>query len=165
MVEFSFARREDLPRIVEIYNQSIPTRLSTADLEPVTVESKEAWFEAHRPETRPLWLMQIDQRIVGWISLSDFYGRPAYEDTAEISIYVDADFRKHGLGQKAITFAESQLPALGITTLLAFVFRVNQPSQALFKRNGFDVWGHLPRVAKMDHALVDLDILGKEYRN
>lgn len=40
MINFSLSQIQDLPRIVEIYNQAIPTRLSTADLEPVTIESK-----------------------------------------------------------------------------------------------------------------------------
>lgn len=47
MINFSLSQIQDLPRIVEIYNQAIPTRLSTADLEPVTIESKKAWFDAH----------------------------------------------------------------------------------------------------------------------
>lgn len=44
MVEFYLAQAPDLARIVEIYNQSIPTRLATADLTPVTVNQKKDWF-------------------------------------------------------------------------------------------------------------------------
>ena len=40
MVEFYLSQAPDLARIVEIYNQSIPTRLATADLTPVTVNQK-----------------------------------------------------------------------------------------------------------------------------
>ena len=84
MINFSLSQIQDLPRIVEIYNQAIPTRLSTADLEPVTIESKKAWFDAHQSKERPMWVMKIDQNIAGWVCLSDFYGRPAYAKTAEI---------------------------------------------------------------------------------
>ena len=73
---------------MEIYNQAIPTRLSTADLEPVTIESKKAWFDAHQSKERPMWVMKIDQNIAGWVCLSDFYGRPAYAKTAEILIQI-----------------------------------------------------------------------------
>lgn len=41
-MEFRKAVHADLPRIVEIYNQIIPSRLATADLEPVTVADCEA---------------------------------------------------------------------------------------------------------------------------
>ncbi|MFL0553476.1 GNAT family N-acetyltransferase [Enterococcus hirae] len=89
MIRYSIAAKEDLPRIVEIYNQSILTKQSTADVTPVTIEDKLAWFEAHDPKKRPLWIMQEAGVIIGWISLSDFYGRPAYDQTVEISIYID----------------------------------------------------------------------------
>ena len=48
MMAYSFrdARAADLPRIVEIYNASIPARLATGDLEPVSIESRKAWFAA-----------------------------------------------------------------------------------------------------------------------
>lgn len=43
-----FACKEDLPDIVDIYNSTIAGRMVTADLEPVTVESRIPWFEAHQ---------------------------------------------------------------------------------------------------------------------
>lgn len=55
-MEFRKAVHADLPRIVEIYNQIIPSRLATADLEPVTVADREAWF-ASFTVTHPLWVM------------------------------------------------------------------------------------------------------------
>ena len=78
----------DLPSIVAIYNTTIPGRGVTADLEPVSVESRVAWFRAHHPERRPMWIVEDDEDMLGWLSFSDFYGRPAYSATAEISIYV-----------------------------------------------------------------------------
>lgn len=44
----------DLPAIVDIYNATIPSRLVTADLEPVSVASRERWFADHQRRTRPL---------------------------------------------------------------------------------------------------------------
>lgn len=41
-VQIDYARLEDLPRIVEIYNSTIESRMVTADLEPVTVEAAPA---------------------------------------------------------------------------------------------------------------------------
>lgn len=49
------ATRSDLPQIVEIYNSTIPSRMVTADAEPVSVESRMHWFEEHTPDLRPLW--------------------------------------------------------------------------------------------------------------
>lgn len=162
-VEFEYAKLSELPKIVEIYNEIIPSRLATADLEPVSVESREGWFEAFNHDTRPLWVMKIDGQIAGWVGLESFYGRPAYHWTAEISIYIDADFRHQGLGQQALDFVIGELPRLGLDALIAFIFSHNLPSQKLFKHNGFETWGHLPDVADMDGQRRSLDILGKHF--
>lgn len=87
-IHFEYATQTDLPAIVTIYNQIIPSRLATADLEPVSVASRQAWFKQFSPETRPIWLMKDDAQIAGWVSLESFYGRPAYYKTTEISIYI-----------------------------------------------------------------------------
>lgn len=160
MLHFIPALREDLPAIVAIYNQSIPSRLATADTEPVTVAAREDWFAAHHAK-RPLWLVKDHDQLVGWLSLSDFYGRPAYQKTAEISLYLADDSQSRGYGQQALTFAEQTAPELEIETLLAFIFHHNTASQRLFKRNAYQLWGHLPAVAEMDGQTYALDILGK----
>lgn len=48
------AGREDLPQIVEIYNATIPSRMATADTEPVSVDSRVPWFEEHVATSRAL---------------------------------------------------------------------------------------------------------------
>jgi phosphinothricin acetyltransferase len=155
------ARREDLDRIVEIYNSTIPSREVTADLEPVSVESRVPWFEAHQPVRHPLWVVELDGRVIGWASLSAFYGRPAYDGTAELSIYLDASVRGRGLGQRLLNYALEACPALGIRTVLGFIFAHNPASLALFERNGFARWANLPDVAELDGVRRSLIIVGK----
>lgn len=160
---FTLAQQTDLPTIVDIYNQSISSRLATADLIPVTVASKEDWFTQFTPDHYPIWLIQVDGQTAGWVSLEAFYGRPAYSKTAEISIYIDSRFHHQGLGQQALDYVFPQLQTLGLNTIVAFIFHHNQASQGLFLKNGFTRWGHLPQVADMDGQLRDLDILGKHF--
>lgn len=162
-VTFEYATHADLPTIVHIYNEIIPSRLATADLEPISVASREDWFASFDPTTRPLWVIKDDDRIAGWVSLESFYGRPAYHQTAEVSIYIDEDFRHQGLGQQSLDHVFAQLPKLGLQNIVAFIFTHNVPSQGLFKKNGFESWGHLPEVAEMDGQLRSLDILGRHF--
>ena len=101
MVKFIKAEEKDLPNFVDIYNQIIPSRLATADLEPVSVESRKSWFHSFTP-THPIWVIKNENNIIGWVALEPFYGRLAYERTAEISIYIDKNvqhenYRYHGL--------------------------------------------------------------------
>lgn len=161
-IEFTYATLEDLPKIVQTYNSTIPSRLVTADLEPVTVVSKLQWFNAHSNNKRPLWLVMCDNRYAGWMSFNSFYGRPAYDSTVEVSIYLEEDFRGQGLGKACLQKAIYVAPDLGVRNLLGFIFGHNEPSLKLFKQFGFETWAHLPGVAIMDGIERDLIILGKK---
>jgi len=155
------AKREDLDRIVEIYNATIASRMVTADMEAVSIADREAWFAEHDPVARPLWVAEEGRVCVGWLSLSSFYGRPAYRATVEVSLYVDHNHRRQGVGSYLLSEAISCAPGVGIETLLGFIFGHNQPSLSLFHRFGFTQWGHLPRVARMDGIERDVVILGR----
>ncbi|MEM8675301.1 MAG: N-acetyltransferase family protein [Cyanobacteria bacterium P01_G01_bin.67] len=150
----------DLPTIVEIYNQSIPSRLATADTEPVSLADKLDWYHNRSPN-RPLWVIAEHDKVLGWLSFQNFYGRPAYQHTAEISIYVAKAYHDRGLGSQLLAKAIAHSPQLQLKTLLAFVFAHNQPSLKLFSNFGFESWGHLPEVATMDHVSRSLIILGR----
>ncbi|MBB6732191.1 GNAT family N-acetyltransferase [Cohnella zeiphila] len=154
------ATREDLPAIVDIYNSTIASRRATADLEPITVESRIEWFERHRPDRRPLWVAKSGERVLAWASLSDFYGRPAYNGTAELSVYVAEDCRGTGVGSRLLKHALEACPGLGVNTLLGFVFGHNEPSLKLLRKFGFEQWGYYPRVAELDGVERDLAVLG-----
>jgi L-amino acid N-acyltransferase YncA len=157
----------DLPTIVAIYNSTIASREVTADTEPVSVESRLAWFHEHTPERRPLWVIEraddssASPAVLGWISYSNFYGRPAYSGTAEVSIYIDEAARGKGIGRYALQEAIDFAPSINVHTLLGFIFGHNQPSLGLFSKFGFETWAKLPKVANLDGIERDLIILGK----
>jgi L-amino acid N-acyltransferase YncA len=152
---------DDLAAIVAIYNAAIPGRMATADLAPVTVDSRRQWFSEHLPDSRPLWVLEEAGEIKGWLSLQAFYGRPAYHATAEVSVYVAPDAQRRGYAQKLVARAIERAGEFGIATLLAFIFGHNEPSLALFRSFGFKTWAHLPHVAELDGIERDLLILGR----
>ena len=151
----------DLEAIVAIYNASIPGRMATADTEPVSVDSRRGWLRDRDFLHYPLWVMEREDRIVGWLSFSRFYGRPAYAATAEVSIYVNPAVRRAGIATQLMEHALSQAPRLGLATFLGFIFAHNEPSVSLCQKFGFEQWGRLPRVAILDGIERDLLILGR----
>src|SRR5689334_18877303 len=157
------AGRADLPAIVAIYNASIPGRMATADLAPVDVASREAWFAEFDPGRRPLFVSTADgsPEVAAWLSLRSFYGRPAYAETVEVGLYAAPAAQRRGHGRRLLAHALASAPGLGITRLLAFTFAHNAPSLALFRSFGFANWGRLPGVANLDGVRRDLLILGR----
>lgn len=161
-IQYRDAVRGDLNSIVRIYNSTVASRLVTADTEPVSVESKVKWFEDHDPAKRPVWVVENEEDgVIGWVSFKSFYGRPAYDGTVEISIYLDENQRGKGLGKAVLQHAIDQCPALGIKTVLGFIFTHNEPSLKLFRHFGFEDWANLPNIALLDDQERSLTIVGK----
>ncbi|WP_392551191.1 N-acetyltransferase family protein [Orbus wheelerorum] len=158
---FADAQLTDLPFIVEVYNQTIASRMVTADTSPITVNDRLEWFNAHNAQTRPLWLIKYNNQPCGWISLSTFYGRPAYAKTVELSLYIHQAFRGKKIGQQAVMAVEQFARKNKIETILSFIFAHNQPSISLFEKLGYSKYGHLPNIAELDDIKRDLVILGK----
>jgi phosphinothricin acetyltransferase len=159
---FRDAHLNDLPGIVAIYNATIPSRMVTADLEPVSVKSKMNWFHEHSADRRPLWVIENEQsEMLGWVSFQDFYGRIAYNATAEISIYIDTAYQGKGIGRQALQYSMDHCGHLHIKTLLGFIFTHNTPSLKLFYQMGFEDWATLPNIANLDGIERSLKIVGK----
>jgi phosphinothricin acetyltransferase len=151
----------DLPTIVAIYNASIPGRMATADTAPVSVAQREEWFRGFDPGSRPIWVMEEDNTVAGWIGLRSFYGRPAYHRTVESAVYVAPECTRRGIARALLAHALDECPRLGIANVMAFVFAHNTPSIALFEQQEFTRWGLLPRVCELDGAEKDVLILGR----
>ncbi|QBP18598.1 GNAT family N-acetyltransferase [Acetilactobacillus jinshanensis] len=161
-VTFRFAKSTDVPFITRVYNQNIPKRTVTADLTPASVTDELKSFKQHNAQ-RPLWMIEDNGQKAGYVSLESFYGRSAYHNTVEISIYIDNQFQHRGIGTQTLKYIAEQTKRLNIHTILAFIFSVNIPSQRLFKSAGFEIYDHLPKVADMGNRIISLDILGKKY--
>lgn len=176
---------DDLPMVLDIYNQSVPSKQATANLAPVTVDERSAWFNEHlNSATRPIYVVravdssiavsadnqsnsyhyhttQSKQPIVAWGSFSDLYARTAYHISTEISIYLHQAYQSLGLGSLLTRWMLTQAPRLGIHNVVALIFAHNQPSLGLFRKLGFEQWGYMPKVCDMDDFIADVVMLGR----
>jgi L-amino acid N-acyltransferase YncA len=151
----------DLPAIIDIYNAAVATRMSTAQLEPVTIESRRHWLNDHPPDRHPFWVLECEGAIAGWLTFKEFIPRCAYQGTAELSVYVDEKFRRRGIARCLLEEAIARAPSLGINAVIGLIFAHNEPSLKLFDQLGFQRWGLLPRVARLDGLERDLTIMGR----
>lgn len=153
------ANINDLARIVEIYNQTISLKNVTADTTPVSVDSRVDWFNQFN-EQRPIWVYELDGNVIAWLSIRSFYGRPAYNKTVEIGLYIDEEKRQKGIGADMLLHALNESRKIGIETILAFIFANNKTSLNFFEKYGFVEYGNLPQIAEIDNEKIDLKILG-----
>jgi L-amino acid N-acyltransferase YncA len=149
------ASPDDLPAIVRIYNDAVDDRFATADLGPVTVGQRTAWFDDHDPATFPIHVFEEERSVLGWCSLSAYRsGREAVLGTAEISYYVGRDARGRGVGTALVQHAVRTAPAFGKRVLFGILLDRNRASIRLMEKCGFERWGRLPDVALIDGVLV-----------
>lgn len=155
------ATEADLPAIVDIYNQSIPAGWSTADTKPIAVADRIEWFHKFDPEKRPIWVAEVSGQIVAMTYLSSFYGgRPAYDATAEASIYVATAWHRRGIGRRLKRWVVEQCPRLGVTTLLSMHFDHNDGTRRINESLGFERMGHLTEIALLQGQKRGLVIWG-----
>lgn len=159
------ATRAHLPSIVAIYNSAIPSRGATCDLEPITVDSREAWFDAADPGTRPIWVAYEGHdptSVTGYLSFEPFLnGRRGYDVTADLALYLHADHRGRGQGAYLLSEAINHAPELGVRKLATTIFASNERSLRLFHAHGFEEWGRLPGVADLDGQVEDVVFVGR----
>lgn len=146
-----FAHIVDLKSIVEIYNQAIDTRISTADLIHINPNDRKDWFNEHTPEQFPILVAEIDGQIVGWISLSSYRkGREGLRHNAEISYYIHNDFQKRGIGTNLMNNMLVLAKKLNYRNIFAILIDENIASIKLLEKFSFQKWAFLPNFVEID---------------
>lgn len=162
-IQFRQAKRADLSLIVAIYNEAVATKQSTADVQPVTVAQREAWFTSFNPLRFPLWMIENEGRVAGFVGLEPYSDRAGYRHVAEAALYLASDQQGQHIGSQAVDWIAQQAPKLGLTTVIARIFGHNTASRKLFEKAGYVQWGHLPEIAEMPGFTADLEVYGRHF--
>ena len=145
------ATSDDLPSLVEIYNQAIRSGSATGDMTELTVDERRDWFERFDVAMFPLFVAESEGRVIGYISLSPYRpGRKAFSDVAEISFFVDYSHHGKGVGRTMMQHMIRMARQTGKRVLLAILLEVNASSIALLRSSGFTKGGHLPYIGNFD---------------
>jgi L-amino acid N-acyltransferase YncA len=156
------AKLSDLNAITEIYNEAILTTNATFDTDPKTVAEQKVWFTAHDAR-HPIMVIERDKIVVGWASLSEWSGRCAYADTAEISIYIKPKFRNQGIGRKLMSAVMREGERIGLHTVIARITEGNQHSLHLHEKAGFENIGVMREVGRKFGKLLDVRLMQRIY--
>ena len=158
--------KKDYSQVLAILNAAINKRLYTALLKTVTIEERKEWFYKHESPKYPLFVAEMEDGVVGWISLEVFRGgRQGFLGTAELSYYIDERYRNNKVGSALMAQAIVRAREIGYKNLLAVIFDTNLASRKLVVKNGFERWGHLPDVIEIDGKMIGCDYWGLKLYN
>ena len=114
------ATLDDAPRLVEIYSYYVERTAISFEYETPSV----AKFQTRMARTQkhfPYLVAEIGGEIVGYAYAGYFIEREAYKFSAELTIYLDKNFKKRGIGGALYRQLEKNLREQGITNLYACV--------------------------------------------
>lgn len=160
--QIRLATINDLPSIVAIFNQAIPLKVND-ESKPVKVADRREWFKQF-DKTHPVWVVTVDDQVVGWCGLEYFYPHPAYDHTAQVSIYIDEHYRHHHLGHELLTYVQKQAEDhLDIRTVIAYIYIENKASYHLFTSCGYQEWGKMPEISQIEGQMRSLYMMGRHF--
>jgi L-amino acid N-acyltransferase YncA len=161
MMKIRLAKIQDLESICNIYNYAIGTRCATGDTIPLDISYFERWLRTHIPDKIPIFVAELDGRVVGYNALSYYRAeKPAFCFLRETSYYVDPDCFRQGIASKLLNHVTEDCRKKGIKNLITFVMAHNQASIAFLEKHKFQQWARLPQVAEIDGAEYDHVIYG-----
>ena len=139
-VEIREARTQDLPVLLRMMRRLAvqPPALPFVEGQVRAALDK---FLAH-VELGQAWLLWLDEKPVGYVILTlgysyEFRGRDAFID----ELYIEPEFRRMGLGRRAMEFVEEKARALNVNALHLEVDRGNDPAVELYRRTGYEDHG------------------------
>ncbi|CAM2877818.1 GNAT family N-acetyltransferase [Paenibacillus sediminis] len=140
MLSIREAQLNDLPEMLDIYNEAIRNLVSTFDLEEQTLEQRTVWFQKYGGKY-PLIVAELDSQIVGYCCLSSFREKPAYSRTAELSLYIADGYRGQGIGSTLLKEIIDRAKQLSYHTIIAGITGGNEESVKLHLKYGFEFIG------------------------
>lgn len=145
------ATLDDLPRVVEIYNEGIAGRLATFETVPRNMADLAGWAS----DRQPFVVAETDARLVGWARAAAYSDRCVYSGVGEHAVYVDGAARGQGVGRALLDALAEQSERAGLYKLTSRIFVVNAASRAAHLAAGFTEVGVQRRHGKLDGEWMD----------
>jgi ribosomal protein S18 acetylase RimI-like enzyme len=101
--------------------------------------SKALHFLLDHPERGRVWVLVVDEKLVGYIVLTlgfsfEFFGTDSFID----ELYVLPEYRRRGFGLQAVKYLEAEANKLGVNAVHLEVDEGNDPAFELYRRMGFE---------------------------
>ena len=155
---------DDAPAIARIYNQGIEDRTATLETELRTPEERAEWLASHDARHPVLLATDPPGVAVGWASINRFNPRAAYDNVADLSVFVARESRGRGVGDALMRALEPRAGAIGYHKMVLAAFPTNAPAMRLYERHRFATVGIYHEQGMLDGRWVDVVVMEKFLR-
>lgn len=156
-IEVRHATPEDLPAILDIYNEVIANSTAVYSVAPTTLEERLAWLEARTREGYPVIVAIGEDGVVGFASFGQFRGAwVGYRYSVEHSVHVRSDQRGKGIGTRLVQELLPLARAMGKHVMIGGIDAANQGSIRMHERLGFERMATMPEVGRKFGRWLDL---------
>jgi L-amino acid N-acyltransferase len=159
MIEVRDAMEEDIPAMLEIYNDIIANTTAVWHYEPHTYAMRKAWFDQRKQQGFPIFVAMEDGKLLGFSSIGSFRPWPGYKHTVENSVYVASDSRGKGVANLLMPPLIEAARKLNLHAIVAGIEAENEISIALHKKFGFEEVAHFKEVGFKFGRWMDLKFL------
>ncbi|MFA5267786.1 MAG: N-acetyltransferase family protein [Methanoregula sp.] len=147
--------------IREIYDHYVLNTTATFHNEPIPIpELRDFSFIAH--PKYPSFIVKENNEIVGYCFLTRYKTRPAYDRTAEMSIYLKPEYTGRGVGAVALKHLEDAAKKAGIHVIFGTLCGENHASIRLMEKAGYNRCAYLKNIGEKFGKILDVVIYQKE---
>ena len=155
----SAAARAQLSEIRDIYNEVIRNSTAVFSDTEVTLENREAWFDAKRAAGFPVLAAVDPSGVVGFGSFGEFRTWPGYRHSVEHTLHVRADCRGRGVGRALVQELLQEAARMHMHVMIAGIDAQNVTSISLHEKLGFKMAGELKEVGFKFGRWLDLKFM------
>ena len=150
----------DAESIRNIYNHEVLNSTASFDLVERTVEEQRVWL-SERSGAFSVLVAEVENKVMGFASLSPFNKKDGYRTTVENSIYVDPTARGLGIGSKLLNELLLVATRSGFHAVIARIGGGNDTSITLHEKHGFFLVGTEREVGRKFGRWQDVVVMQK----
>lgn len=154
-LEFNKLTPEELPAVLDIYTYYIENSTATFHMHPLSLDEMRGIVFFEDPKYRT-FTIKMDGELCGYVLLTRYKPREAYDGTAEVTVYLKPEYTGRGMGEEAIRFIEKFARQKQFHVLVAIITGGNSPSIRAFEKNGFVKCAHFKEMGKKFGQLLDV---------
>jgi phosphinothricin acetyltransferase len=128
---------EDLPGVLQIYNEIIAHSTAVYSDTAVTLADRLQWWRARTAQGYPVLVAGEPADILGFATFGDFRSWPGYRYTVEHTVHVRHDCRARGIGRELMQVLLGRAAACGKHMMIAGIDATNDASIRFHERLGF----------------------------